>query len=35
VGVKKDDGEPYRECLFCRTYGGSPKEAIILSAPPE
>ena len=25
VGVSKDGGEPYRECLFCRKYGRSPK----------
>jgi hypothetical protein len=25
VGVSKDGGEPYRECSFCRKYGGSPR----------
>ena len=29
IGVKKDGGEPYRECFFCRKYGGSPKTAIM------
>ena len=32
IGVQKDGGEPYRECFFCRKYGGSPKDAMIYSS---
>jgi hypothetical protein len=33
VGVQKDGGDPYRECFFCRKYGGGRKDFAV-GAPP-
>jgi hypothetical protein len=29
--VRAEDGEPYRECIFCRKYGGGPKVIVFTS----
>jgi hypothetical protein len=32
--VRTDDGDAYRECFFCRRYGGSLIETTLGSGPP-